>query len=79
MLKSATLDTMLANDFQDLLFNYINNILVGGTPCLTYGTMMDKKHLYLFFLCVGCETNSIAYSLQIMVKILMIRIYGKDG
>jgi hypothetical protein len=32
MLESAMMDTMLTNDCQDLLFNYINNILVGGTP-----------------------------------------------
>jgi hypothetical protein len=73
------LDTMLANDFQALLFNYINNILVDGTPCLTYGTMMEKQHLYIFFLCIGCDTVSIAYSLQIMVKMIMIRNYGQDG
>jgi hypothetical protein len=58
MLKSATLDTMLANDCQDLLFNYINNILVGVTPCLTYGTMMKKRHLYFVCLCVGRDTDS---------------------
>jgi hypothetical protein len=34
MLKSATMNTMLANDCQALLFNYINNKLVGGTPLL---------------------------------------------
>jgi hypothetical protein len=34
MLESATMNTMLANDCQDLLFIYINNILVGGTPLL---------------------------------------------
>jgi hypothetical protein len=71
-LESATLDTMLANDCQDLLFNYINNILVGGTPCLTYGTMMEKRHLYFVCLCIGCDTISITHFLQIIVKILMI-------
>jgi hypothetical protein len=30
-LESATLDTMLTNDCKNLLVNYINNILVGGT------------------------------------------------
>jgi hypothetical protein len=34
MLKNAMMNTMLTNDFQDLLFIYINNILVGGTPLL---------------------------------------------
>jgi hypothetical protein len=31
MLKNETMNYMLANDFQDLLFIYINNKLVGGT------------------------------------------------
>jgi hypothetical protein len=56
MLKSTMMNTMLANDFQALLFNYINNILVGGTPCLTYGTMVDKQCLYFVFLCDGSNT-----------------------
>jgi hypothetical protein len=60
MLESAMMNTMLAKDFQDLLFNYINNILVGGTPCYTYGTMVDKQHLYFVFLCDG--SNTIFYS-----------------
>jgi hypothetical protein len=34
MLKKETMNVMLANDFQALLFIYINNILVGGTPLL---------------------------------------------
>jgi hypothetical protein len=34
MLKSATMNTMLTNDFQALLYIYINNKLVGGTPLL---------------------------------------------
>jgi hypothetical protein len=33
-LKNETMNTMLANDFQALLFIYINNKLVGGTPLL---------------------------------------------
>jgi hypothetical protein len=78
-LKSATLGTMLANDCQALLLNYINNTLVGGTPFVTYGTMAEKRHLYFVCLCVGCNTNSIAYSLQIMVKMLMIRNSGQDS
>jgi hypothetical protein len=34
MLKNKTMNSMLANDYQNLLFIYINNILVGGTPLL---------------------------------------------
>jgi hypothetical protein len=34
MLKNATMNTMLANDYQALLFIYINNKLVGGTPLI---------------------------------------------
>jgi hypothetical protein len=75
-LENAMLDTMLSNDFQALLFNYINNILVGGTPCLTYGTMMGKRHLYFVFLCIGCDTISTTHFLQIMVKMLMIICCG---
>jgi hypothetical protein len=44
-LKSTTLGTMLANDCQALLLNYINNTLVGGTPFVTYGTMAGEATL----------------------------------
>jgi hypothetical protein len=33
-LKNAMMNVMLANDCQNLLFIYINNLLVGGTPLL---------------------------------------------
>jgi hypothetical protein len=50
------MNTMLANDFQDLLFIYINNKLVGGTPCYTYGTMVDMLRLSFVLLCDGTST-----------------------
>jgi hypothetical protein len=59
--------------------NYINNTQVGGTPCLTNGTIVEKRHLYFVYLCVDCIINSIAHSLRIVDKTLMIRIYGQDG
>jgi hypothetical protein len=34
MLKNTTMNIVLANDCQALLFIYINNKLVGGTPLL---------------------------------------------
>jgi len=77
MLKSAMLDTMLVDYCQALLFNCINNILLGGIPFLTYDTMMEKWHLYFVCLCICYDTVSIAYSLQIMVKMLVIRNF--DG
>jgi hypothetical protein len=72
------LDTMLKNYFQDLLFNYINYILVGGTPCLTYDTIMEKRDLYFVCLSIGCDTISIAHFLQIMVKMLMLICFGQS-
>ena len=54
------MNTMLANDFQALLFNYINNKLVGGTPLLDLWRYGGYVALIFCFLCDG--TNAIFYS-----------------
>jgi hypothetical protein len=52
MLESGALDTMIANDCQALLFNYINNILVCGTPLFNLwhydgeATLIFCLHMY---------------------------------
>jgi hypothetical protein len=50
------MNAILANYCQDLLFIYIDNKIVGGTPLHSYGTMVDKKCLYFVGFCDGINT-----------------------
>jgi hypothetical protein len=50
------MNIILANGCQDLLYIYINNKLVGGTPLKTCGAMVDMQRSYLVFLCDGTST-----------------------
>jgi hypothetical protein len=50
------MNTMLANDCQALLFIYINNILVGGTPLFYSWKYGWIRNAYIFSFYVMVET-----------------------
>jgi len=65
------MDTMLANDCQDLLFKYINNILAGGTPLFNLWNYGGEVTLIFCYVLVATHFST-THLLQIMVKMLMV-------